>query len=125
MKVADLEPLAQAGRPSPPHGLSLRPLHKSFQGRRSMIHDLLQLAFGEIMRERHKMPSRGRWCLVRRLSQAQEEEGEGFERLLEEERRRRVHRTETRSNNQRPIRGGTQSLMEEVRTEEALWTNLL
>lgn len=78
MKVGELEPLAQARHPrqcpSPPHELGLRPLHKSFQGQRSLIRDLLKLAFGEIMREHHKMPSRGRWCLLERLSQPKKKE---------------------------------------------------
>lgn len=82
LEHAELVPLAQPCHPcrcpSPPHELGPSPPHQSFRGPRSLIHDVLKLAFGEITREDRKMPTRGRWCLVRRLSGPEKKEKKKF-----------------------------------------------
>lgn len=81
LEHAELVPLAQPCHPrrcpSPPHELGPRPPpRQSFWGPRLLIRDVLKLAFGEITREDRKMPTRGRWCLVKRLSRREKKKEE-------------------------------------------------
>lgn len=81
LEHAEPVPLAQPCHPrrcpSPPHELGPRPPpRQSFRGPRSLIRDVLKLAFGEITREDREMPTRGRWCLAKRLSRRKKKKEE-------------------------------------------------